>query len=235
MWHVGPAGRARMSTASASQSTSTDYDRQGVAARLALAPERVARARVEVRLARPQRGLDRLGVLPADHEHAAVGGVLDDGRDQAVRAEAHGRPRRASELAAPPSGRLRVRRTGTPASAMAALTAPIEWMSRWKIEAARTASACPCVTAATMSAGEPAPPEAMTGTLTRDVTARSSARSKPPWVPSRSIEVSSTSPAPSSTARSIQARPSRPVGSRPPCTTTSQVPGRLGARPRRPR
>ena len=56
---------------------------------------------------------------------------------------------------------------------MSALTAAIEWMSRWKIDAASTASALPSATAAVMSAGVPAPPEATTGTWTREVTGRS--------------------------------------------------------------
>ena len=47
--------------------------------------------------------------------------------------------------------------------------------------------------------------------------------SKPEPVPSRSIEVTSSSPAPRSTTRSAQAIASRPVASRPPCTTTSQA------------
>ena len=63
----------------------------------------------------------------------------------------------------------------------------------------------------------------MTGTWTLEVIARSSAVSKPEPVPSRSIEVTSSSPAPSSTARCAHATASRPVGSRPPLTTTSQV------------
>ena len=46
--------------------------------------------------------------------------------------------------------------------------------------------------------------------------------SKPDRVPSRSIEVTSSSPAPSSTARSAQSTASSPVASRPPLTTTSQ-------------
>ncbi len=203
MWHVGPAGVARMSTASASQSSSIDSTDSVFPLVSPLRQRRPAGARVEVDLARPQRCLDRLGVLPADHEHAPVRGILDDRRDEAVRAVAQdGRIERPNPRVERPvpgdrhQAASEVRRTGTPASAMAAFTAAMEWMSRWKIEAARTASAPPSVTAATMSAGEPAPPEAMTGTPTRDLTARRRARSKPPWVPSRSIDVSSTSPGP---------------------------------------
>ena len=54
-----------------------------------------------------------------------------------------------------------------PAAAIAALTSAIEWIRRWKIDAARTASAPPSRTAATKSAGPAAPPDAMTGTRTR--------------------------------------------------------------------
>ena len=49
----------------------------------------------------------------------------------------------------------------------------------------------------------------MTGTRTRSVIARSSSVSKPAPVPSRSIEVTSSSPAPRSTTRSAQATASR--------------------------
>ena len=58
---------------------------QDVAARLALAPQPVARPRVEMDLAgRDGRG-QRLGVHLGDHQHAAVGDVLDDGRHEPVR------------------------------------------------------------------------------------------------------------------------------------------------------
>ena len=94
----------------------------------------------------------------------------------------------------------------------------IEWIRRWKIEAASTASAPPSRTAATKSAGPAAPPEAMTGTETPSVIARSSSVSKPSPVPSRSIDVTSSSPAPSSTARWAHWTASSCVASRPPLT-----------------
>src|SRR5579883_711349 len=62
--------------------------------------------------------------------------------------------------------------------------------------AASTAAACPARTPSTRWSSVPTPPEAMTGTRTASATARVSARSKPAWVPSRSIEVSRISPAP---------------------------------------
>ena len=68
----------------------------------------------------------------------------------------------------------------------------------------------------------PTPPEAMTGTRTASATARVSSRSKPDFVPSRSIEVSRISPAPSDTTSCANATASRPVGLRPPCVKISQ-------------
>ena len=94
-----------------------------------------------------------------------------------------------------------------------------------------TASAPPSRTAATKSAGPAAPPEAITGTgPARRSRAADRCRS-PTCVPSRSIEVTSSSPAPSSTARTAQAMASRPVGSRPPLTTTSNPDGGAGSAP----
>src|SRR4051794_22885476 len=128
-----------------------------------------------------ERCRERLGVHPGEHEHGAVRSVLDDGRD-----EAGGSPdpltgegyHRTGHAAAAGSSR-----TGKPASAIACLTAAIEWIRRWKIDAARTASAPPSRTAATKSIGPAAPPEAMTGTSTRAVIARRSAVSNPERVP----------------------------------------------------
>ena len=54
-----------------------------VARRLALAPQPAARPRVEVDLARAERRGERLDVQPADHQHPAVGDVLDDAHDEA--------------------------------------------------------------------------------------------------------------------------------------------------------
>ena len=51
----------------------------------------------------------------------------------------------------------------------------------------------------------PTPPEAITGTATASAIARVSGMSKPCFVPSRSIEVSRISPAPSSVTRLAQA------------------------------
>ena len=67
-------------------------------------------------------------------------------------------------------------------------------------------------------AGVPAPEEAMTGIDTASFTARISSRSKPDFVPSRSMELSRISPAPSRSqvAASVTASTGRP--SRPPLT-----------------
>src|SRR5688572_19861090 len=140
---------------------------------------------MEMDIARVDRGGERLGVHVRDHQDAAVHGVLDHDRGEPVRPERHARrrerPRRAH---AADSG---TSLTGSPAAAMAAFTSAIEWMRRWKIDAASTASAPPSRTAATKSAGPAAPPDAMTGTGTRSVIDRRRAVSKPEPVPSRSI------------------------------------------------
>ena len=60
---------------------------QDVAARLALAPQPLARPGVEVDLAGRHGGRQRLGVHPGDHQHPTIGGVLDDCRHQPIRAE----------------------------------------------------------------------------------------------------------------------------------------------------
>src|SRR6185369_6598647 len=143
---------------------------QFVARGLALAPEPVLRAGMEM----DDTGLvgdpPRLLVHPREHQDATVRGILDDRRHEAVRSPArlavgarHGTGHAAT------SG---TRRTASPASAIARLTAAIEWIRRWKIEAARTASAPPSRMAATKSAGPAAPPDAITGTSTRPVIAR---------------------------------------------------------------
>ena len=62
----------------------------------------------------------------------------------------------------------------------------------------------------------------MTGTRTASATARVSGMSKPCLVPSRSIEVSRISPAPSDTTSRAYSTASRPVGRRPPCVKISQ-------------
>ena len=82
-------------------------------------------------------------------------------------------------------------------------------------------------TAGAKCSSAPAPPEATRGTSTTARTARSIARSKPPVVPSASMELSRISPAPSSAPRWAQATASIPVPVRPPCVVTSQPDGVL--------
>ncbi len=100
---------------------------------------------------------------------------------------------------------------------------------KWNTLAASTASA-PASTAGAKWASVPAPPLAITGTVTTARTARISSRSKPAVVPSASIEFSRISPAPSSVARRAQSTASRPVPVRPPCVVTSKPLGGPGAR-----
>ena len=99
---------------------------------------------------------------------------------------------------------------------MPSLTSAIESSPKWKIEAASTADA-PARTPSTMCCTVPAPPDAMTGTSTAAVTLRTSSTSNPRFEPSKSIDVSRISPAPSSAARVAHATTSTPVGLRPPC------------------
>jgi hypothetical protein len=100
---------------------------------------------------------------------------------------------------------------------------------KWNTLAARTASA-PASTAGAKCASVPAPPLAMTGTVTAARTARISSRSKPAVVPSASIEFSRISPAPSRTACRAHATASIPVPVRPPCVVTSKPLDGPGAR-----
>ena len=107
---------------------------------------------------------------------------------------------------------------------MADFTAEISISLRWKIDAARTADAPPSVTASTQWFGDPAPPEAITATPTEATTALVSSMSKPSFVPSVSIDVRRISPAPRSVPSLAHSSASRPVGVRPPLTTTSKDP-----------
>src|SRR5450830_23907 len=91
--------------------------------------------------------------------------------------------------------------------------------------AASTASARPLMMPSARSCRPPTPPEAITGTLTASDTARVSSRSKPDLVPSRSMLVSSSSPAPMASILRAHSTASRPVALRPPCVNTSHLPG----------
>src|SRR6266404_5438109 len=93
---------------------------------------------------------------------------------------------------------------------------------KWKIDAASTAVACPWRMPSTRWSRLPTPPDAMTGTGTLSAIARVSGRSKPCLVPSRSIEVSRISPAPSETTSCAYSTASIPVELRPPWVKISQ-------------
>ena len=89
--------------------------------------------------------------------------------------------------------------TGCPAARRASFTSAMRSSPKWNTLAASTASA-PASTAGGKWASSPAPPLAMTGTVTAARTARISSRSNPALVPSASIELSRISPAPSPAA-----------------------------------
>ena len=120
---------------------------------------------------------------------------------------------------------------GWPAPRRAVLTCPMRSVPKWNTLAASTASA-PASTAGAKCASAPAPPLAMTGTVTTARTAWISSRSKPMVVPSASIEFSRISPAPSPVPRRAQSTASIPVPTRPPCVVTSKPLGRPVGPPR---
>ena len=74
------------------------------------------------------------------------------------------------------------------------------------------------------SSAQPAPPEAMTGTLTASHILSRSSMSKPPFTPSVSMELATISPAPISTHFFIQLMASIPVDSLPPLAYTTNLP-----------
>ena len=88
--------------------------------------------------------------------------------------------------------------------------------------AARTASALPSTTPSTRCCKLPTPPEAITGTLTPSLIREVKFRSNPFLVPSRSILVSSISPAPKAVIFSAHSMALMPVGLRPPWVKISQ-------------
>src|SRR4051794_41788123 len=104
-----------------------------------------------------------LFVHPAEHQDPPVSGVLDDRRGRAVETPERLRPLSCDRRHAAASS---TRRKGSPASAIACFTSAIEWIRRWKIEAARTASPPPSRTALAKSAGPVAPPAGSAGPRT---------------------------------------------------------------------
>jgi len=87
--------------------------------------------------------------------------------------------------------------------------------------AASAASARPLPNTSTKCPAVPAPPLAITGICTALLTIAVSSQSKPPRIPSVSIEVSKISPAPRDSASRAQSKTRRPVAFRPPLTKTS--------------
>src|SRR5215470_17697882 len=85
---------------------------------------------------------------------------------------------------------------GIPAAKSVCFSSATACVPKWKIEAASAASAWPPVNTSTKCCALPAPPEAITGIETVCDTAAVSSQSKPVRVPSRSMEVSKSSPAP---------------------------------------
>src|SRR3954466_497986 len=119
---------------------------------------------MEVHLAGLERCGEGLGIHIRDHQDPTVMDVLGADRDKTVRRETD---RRDVEWRTHATA-AGTNRTGRPAAAIAAFTSAIAWILRWKIDPASTAPAPPSSIAATKSAGPAAPPEAMTGTRTRD-------------------------------------------------------------------
>src|SRR6201999_723009 len=90
-------------------------------------------------------------------------------------------------------------RIGSPARTMWSLASRMVNSPKWKIEEASTAVACPLRIPSTRWSRLPTPPEAITGTPTLSATAWVGSKANPCRVPSRAIEVSRISPAPSET------------------------------------
>ena len=103
VWHAGPAG-ARGGDRVAVAVVAELLDRERVPRRLALVPELLARAAVELRLARLAREPHRLVVHPREHQHAAGLRVLDDRRAQ-LAAQAASRSGTPSARSSSRSGR----------------------------------------------------------------------------------------------------------------------------------
>src|ERR1700722_3105536 len=108
------------------------------------------------------------------------------------------------------------RRIGSPARTMWSLASRMVNSPKWKIDAASTAVACPSRMPFTRWSRLPTPPDAITGTGMLSATAWVSGMSKPCRVPSRSMEVSRISPAPSETTSWAYSIASMPVELRPP-------------------
>src|SRR6202020_3553321 len=114
-----------------------------------------------------QRAGQRLVVHPGDHQHVATAALLHDGGEQAVGVAFEARCDIGIEC----------HRTVIPSAAMACFTWPMVNCRKWNTLAANTASA-PASTAGAKGSAAPAPPLAITGTVTANRTARSIGRAK---------------------------------------------------------
>jgi hypothetical protein len=112
-------------------------------------------------------------------------------------------------------------RTLTPAFCNSAFNSRESVTPKWKMLAANAASALPRPNTSTKCPAVPAPPLAITGISTAELTIAVNSQSNPPRIPSVSIEVSKISPAPRSSASQAQSKTRRPVAFRPPLTKTS--------------
>src|SRR5439155_9148485 len=139
-----------------------------VAGRLALAPQLLPRPAPEYGPPLLERARKRIRVHPGHHEHVAVLRILHHRGDETPVVEPNLRD----------AHRLHhVNLMGIPRSASDRFTSPIESSSKWKREAASTASACPSSSASAKCSIAPAPPLAITGTGTASDTARVSSMS----------------------------------------------------------
>src|ERR1700736_2052009 len=125
------------------------FDVQEVAGGLPLLPELGAGAAPEPGPTGIQRPAVGVLVHVRHHQHGTVVHVLDHGRDQPG-AEVRRVDGRLAHAGA-------ARRTGTPRSARYALAWAIDNAPKWKIAAARAASAPPATRAARRCSGSPAP------------------------------------------------------------------------------
>src|ERR1700692_2104231 len=136
-------------------------------------------------LAGLQRAGQRLVVHPRDHQHVAAAALLHEGVEQPVGVAFEARRDIWIEC----------HRTVIPAAAMACFTWPMVNCRKWNTLPAKPASA-PATTAGAKWSAEPAPPLAITGTVTADRTARSIGRSNPARVPPGSTALSRSPPTP---------------------------------------
>src|SRR5690606_20333344 len=164
-----------------------------------LAPQLLPRPAEVVGLPRLEGEPDSLTIGVGEHQQRPVGRVENDDRYEALSVEPHRAPFTGDDegLRLVGAGTLRsvaVRthdvctrswwlteevtwtptggRIGKPAARHTALTVSTVSSPRWKIPAARAASASPSSSASRMCSALPAPPEATTGTLTARATVR---------------------------------------------------------------